>query len=116
SSVYGVLNLSSQSTILLSSVFSFFIIRPPLSSTLFPYTTLFRSIGDDGDAHSVAGAMHDAVAEVAATGPARLLLRRGGRWLPVLAVVSVGVVLEIIMIFVYRVWASSNRGVQGGAF
>lgn len=40
-------------------------------------------IGDDGDAHSVASAMHDAVAEVAATGPARLLLRRGGRWLPV---------------------------------
>ncbi len=40
-------------------------------------------ISDDGDAHRVAGAMHDAVAEVATTGPARLLLRRGGRWMPV---------------------------------
>ena len=40
-------------------------------------------LAGDGDAHDVAGAMHDAVAEVATTGPARLLLRRGGRWLPI---------------------------------
>lgn len=37
-------------------------------------------IDDDGDAHVVAANMHDAVAQVAVTGPARLLLRRGGRW------------------------------------
>ncbi|WP_022870524.1 hypothetical protein [Yaniella halotolerans] len=40
-------------------------------------------IGDDANAHDVAGVMHDAVAEVATTGSARLLLRRGGRWLPI---------------------------------
>lgn len=40
-------------------------------------------LAGDGDAHDVAGAMHDAVAEVATTGPARLLLRRGGRWLSI---------------------------------
>src|SRR5690625_3036609 len=38
---------------------------------------------DDAGAHRIAAAMHDAVSEVATTGPGRLLLRRGGRWLPV---------------------------------
>jgi len=37
----------------------------------------------DGDAHNVAAAMHEAVANVATTGPERLLLRRGGRWVSV---------------------------------
>jgi len=40
------------------------------------------SLDDDGDAHSVADAMHDAVSRVATTGLGRLLLRRGGRWVP----------------------------------
>ena len=37
----------------------------------------------EGDAHNVASAMHEAVANVATTGPERLLLRRGGRWVSV---------------------------------
>src|SRR5207253_9712767 len=37
--------LSHLSSLLLSSLFFFFLsIRPPPSSTLFPYTTLFRSL------------------------------------------------------------------------
>lgn len=40
-------------------------------------------IDDDSDAHPIAAAMHDAVSSVASTGPARLLLRRGGRWVAV---------------------------------
>lgn len=41
------------------------------------------TIDDDVDARFVAGAMKDAVSRVAATGAGRLLLRRGGRWIPV---------------------------------
>src|SRR5437899_11815206 len=37
----------------LLSVFFFLMIRPPPRSTLFPYTTLFRSVGADGDAPGV---------------------------------------------------------------
>ncbi|NWN87408.1 MAG: hypothetical protein HLX51_02520 [Micrococcaceae bacterium] len=40
-------------------------------------------IADDGDAHRVSAAMGDAVSAVATTGPPRLLLRRGGRWIPI---------------------------------
>jgi hypothetical protein len=40
-------------------------------------------IDDDVAARSVAEAMHDAVSRVAATGPGRLLLRRGGRWVSI---------------------------------
>lgn len=36
-----------------------------------------------GNAHEIAAAMHEAVANVATTGPERLLLRRGGRWVSV---------------------------------
>src|SRR5476651_2858577 len=34
-------------------IFYFLMIRRPPRSTLFPYTTLFRSIGPVGDAHAV---------------------------------------------------------------
>ena len=37
-------------------------------------------IDDDIGARTVAEAMYDAVSDVADTGPGRLLLRRGGRW------------------------------------
>src|SRR6266481_8827256 len=54
--------------LLLSSIFIFFLmIRPPPRSTLFPYTTLFRSRASRGPAH-------------AATVRARA--RRGGRASP----------------------------------
>ena len=47
-----------------------------------PQIVVRFSLDDDGDAHMVADAMHDAVSRVATTGPGRLLLRRGGRWVP----------------------------------
>ena len=39
-------------------------------------------IAEDGDAQRVSAVMRDAVSGVATTGPSRLLLRRGGRWIP----------------------------------
>src|SRR3712207_8416087 len=39
-------------------------IRRPPRSTLFPYTTLFRSFGDDGDDRIVTGDGHDGSGEV----------------------------------------------------
>ena len=47
-----------------------------------PQIVVRFSLDDDGDAHFVADAMADAVSRVATTGPGRLLLRRGGRWVP----------------------------------
>lgn len=38
---------------------------------------------DDADARFASSAMADAVSRVATTGTMRLLLRRGGRWVPV---------------------------------
>ncbi|HEY4577549.1 MAG TPA: hypothetical protein VIG67_06815 [Yaniella sp.] len=40
-------------------------------------------IDDGAAARTVAEAMHDAVSRVATTGPGRLLLRRGGRWVSI---------------------------------
>ena len=40
-------------------------------------------IADDDAARSVAQAMIHAVSQVATTGAHRLLLRRGGRWIPI---------------------------------
>ena len=47
-----------------------------------PQIVVRFSLDDDGDARVVADAMQDAVSRVATTGPGRLLLRRGGRWVP----------------------------------
>ena len=48
-----------------------------------PQIVVRFTIDDDVDARFVAGAMKYAVSRVAATGAGRLLLRRGGRWIPV---------------------------------
>jgi len=40
-------------------------------------------IDDGAAARTVAEAMHDSVSRVATTGPGRLLLRRGGRWVSI---------------------------------
>ena len=47
-----------------------------------PQIVVRFSLDDDGDAHMVADAMDDAVSRIATTGAGRLLLRRGGRWVP----------------------------------
>lgn len=47
-----------------------------------PQIVVRFSLDDDADARAAADAMQDAVSRVATTGPGRLLLRRGGRWIP----------------------------------
>src|SRR3712207_8642857 len=54
-------------------VMFFLMIRRPPRSTLFPYTTLFRSMADAGRGHEVEHALQDAVARAQDRDEAELL-------------------------------------------
>src|SRR5205814_10451625 len=47
--VYGVIRLVLSLRVVLRPSFFFLLLRPPPRSTLFPYTTLFRSLGSRPD-------------------------------------------------------------------
>src|SRR5438876_8069259 len=59
------MRLSTPASVIAKEVFSFRRLRPP-SSTLFPYTTLFRSTAARGCAQQVGSALQEALSTVPA--------------------------------------------------